>query len=241
MSNAFEILDRRITAYHEAAHAVVALKFGIRVTEVALCRSSPLSGYVITRRRRAVSKLENRISRSSELTWTLVTRDLENRAIVFLAGPVAEAKLLGKPLRSHGGQSDFSECLQLCRVLDRYRRHLADKYGLTLPKEQPADMANRLARRAARILAHPNTWQAVTALAEELGGWSTLTGHEAADTVQWTRRIENQFGLRLPPSVESPRPRRIGPGSQRRNYLSSLISAVNPIGRDFVAAGAISA
>lgn len=46
----------------------------------------------------------------------------------------------------------------------------------------------------------------MTALAEELGGWGKLDGHEAADTVQWTRRIRNQLALRLPISADTPPP-----------------------------------
>jgi hypothetical protein len=197
-------LQRRITAYHEAAHAVVALKFGIRVTDIALCHSGPLAGYVRMRHGPPASKLANRISRSSELTWKLVARAIEDRAIVFLAGPVAETRLLGTMLWAHGNQSDFSRCQQLCYVLDRYRRHLTHKYGLEIPKEKPADMANRLRRRAMRILANPHTWRAVTVLAEELCGWGKLNGHDAADTVQWTRRIRNQLALRLPISGDTP-------------------------------------
>ncbi len=204
-SRAFATLDRRITAYHEAAHAVVALKFGIRVTDIALCHSGPLAGYVRTRHGPPAAKLSHSISRSSDLTWQLVARAIEERAIVSLAGPVAETRLLAR-LRAHGNQSDFSRCQKLCYVLDRYRRHLAHKYGLVIPKEKPVDMANRLRRRTMRILANPHTWRAVTALAEELGGWGKLDGHEAADTVQWTRRIRNQLALRLAISGDVPPP-----------------------------------
>lgn len=95
-----------------------------------------------TRHGPPAAKLANRISRSSDLTWQLVARAIEDRAIVFLAGPVAETRLIAR-LRAHGNQSDFSRCQQLCYVLDRYRRHLAHQYELIIPKEKPVDMANR--------------------------------------------------------------------------------------------------
>jgi len=199
-------LQRRITAYHEAAHAVVALKFRIRVTDIALCHSGPLAGYVRMLVGSPASRLAHRTSRSSDLTWKLVARAIEDRATALLAGPVAETRLLGTMLWAHGNQSDFSKCQQLCCELDRYRLHLTDKYGLVIPTEEPVDMANRLRRRALRILANPHTWRAVTALAEELCGWGQLNGHEAADTVQWTRRIRNQLALRLPISGDTPPP-----------------------------------
>jgi ATP-dependent Zn protease len=39
-------LQRRITAYHEAAHAVLSFEFGIPVDEVAVCRTGRIAGYV---------------------------------------------------------------------------------------------------------------------------------------------------------------------------------------------------
>ena len=40
------MLQRRITAYHEAAHVVMAFKLGIPVGEVKICKTGPVLGYV---------------------------------------------------------------------------------------------------------------------------------------------------------------------------------------------------
>ena len=73
------------------------------------------------------------------------------------AGALAEAKLLGTPMRSHCCESDLRKCLQLCDALARYREHLVEKTAMTLPKIDAADMADRLRRRVQRILARPDT------------------------------------------------------------------------------------
>ena len=197
MSSGAAALRRRITAYHEAAHAVVALRFRIPIEEVALCHVGPVNGYVQMLDVPLIPKVA-RNDHSSLLTWTLVARATEQQSMVLLAGVVAEAKLLGTPLRAHCGESDLSRCLHLCWLLDCYRRALVDTQAMVIPEEKPIDMANRLRQRTRQILGHPRTWRAVTALADDLEGWSRLTGHDAADTVQWTRRIKNQLALLLP-------------------------------------------
>ena len=73
------------------------------------------------------------------------------------AGALAEAKLLGTPMRSHCCESDLRKCLQLCDALARYREHLVEKTAMTLPKIDAADMADRLRRRVQRILARLDT------------------------------------------------------------------------------------
>ena len=62
---------------------------------------------------------------------------------------------------------------------------------------------------AQRILAHPNVWRAVTTLARDLEGWGVLTGHDSAETVEWSGRARNQLTLLLPmPRSTSRKPRR---------------------------------
>ena len=230
-----DALQRRITAYHEAAHAVVAFRFGIPLDEVALCRTGSVQGYVSTARAPLISLVLNEAwdHPASALAWTVIARDTEQHAMVLLAGSLAEAKLLGTQLRGHCCESDLKKCRALCGVLAAYRNHLVETQALSIPEVAPADLANRLRQRTQRILGHPRTWRAVTALAGDLEGWSRLSGHEAADTVQWTRRIRNQltFLLPMPPKtapkgIDAPppasrhlqrfAPRRFVPNTNRR-------------------------
>lgn len=189
-------LQRRITAYHEAAHAVIAFRFGIPVRVVALCNAGPRYGYVETARPSLISGMRGKAA--SSVVWQEVVRDTEEHAAVFLAGPIAEARLYGTPLRSHCCESDLRQCYFLCEALREYGLRSAAGSGLSVPSINAAAMANDLRARTARILGHPRTWRAVAVLAGELETWSRLTGDEAADTVAWTRRIEKQLWLLLP-------------------------------------------
>jgi hypothetical protein len=199
-------LQRKITSWHEAAHAVVAFRFGIRVDELAICTTGPLAGYVQMLSTPLVSQCDTWDGRASQLTWAIVRQDTERHVMVRLAGPLAEARLLGTPLRSHSCESDLQSAMRLCTLLEDYRRHLAGTRGLLVPREPPGDLASRLRRQTRHVLGFPPTWRAVKALAEDLEVWSRLTGCDAADTVQWTRRIESQRSLLLPmPARAGPR------------------------------------
>jgi hypothetical protein len=196
--HSFAALQRRITANHEAAHAVLALRFGIRIHHMAICKQGPLAGYVQMLSLPLVAKMKEFEDQSPEIAWRLLLRDTEHRAMISLAGPLAEARLLGTSMRSHTCESDLASVARVCFDLGEFHSRLTNAGRLTLPMEAPAEMANRLRRRTLKMLAHVHIWREVTALAGELGGWSQLTGHDAADTMQWTRRIRNQLALSLP-------------------------------------------
>ena len=177
----------------------MAFKFGIAVEEIAICRSGPIAGYVRHVRPSLMSAIESsKCECTSELEWAILVRDTEQRAMVLLAGALAEAKLLGTSMRSHCCESDLERCMQLCYALSGYRQHLVETTNMKLPNVDAADMATGLRRRAQRILARSNTWSAVSALAADLEGWGLLSGDDSADTIQWARRARSQLALRLP-------------------------------------------
>lgn len=196
-------LNRRITAYHEAAHAVLALRFGIRIHDMAISRNDVRAGHVRFLLSSLACKVNSSGGQLSDVTWALLLRNAEHRVMICLAGPIAEAKLLGMPLRAHCCESDLDKCHRLCVAADEVRRYLAGKQAAPVALEAPEAMANRLRRRTLATLAHPNIWRAVTALARDLDGWGQLSGHDASDTMQWTRRAKNQLDLLLPlPGVD---------------------------------------
>ena len=152
-------VQRRITAYHEAAHAVLAFRFGIPVEEMALCHVNPTDGYVQMRRGALVFQaLKN--GPSAELSWPAVARDTRQRVMVSLAGSLAEAKLFGTTLRTDCCEFDLLKVLGLCRALSRYRQQLVDAHATSIPDLDPITLANGLRAQTRRILGRPATWRA---------------------------------------------------------------------------------
>lgn len=188
-------LFREITAYHEAAHAVMAFRFGYPVHVVALCDQGPYAGYVAIPPGRQLIHRAIRNPRFSA-SWATLVRDTERWAMVYLAGPVAAARLMGMPMRVAGNVSDFQQCLLLCGYLNRYRKRCVRK-GANIKVIDPGELANRLRRRTATILGRPEVWRAVSYLAHELIGWSRLSGPDAADAAAFSQRVRNQVGLML--------------------------------------------
>jgi hypothetical protein len=201
---------------------VLAMRFRISIDEVALCHTGPLDGYVRITGGPLIKTLKH--PRVTELTWMLVRRDAEQRIMVFLAGALAEAKLLATPMRSHGCGSDLRKCLFLCDALRYYRERLVEARGISIPEIDAADLTDRLRRRTQRILGHPDTWKAVTALAADLEGWGQLTGHDSADTVQWAARSRDQLALLLPmpPSRKAPKPATREDGVATRHFTRAV-------------------
>ncbi len=205
--------ERRITAFHEAGHAVIAFRFGIPVDSVVLCDTGPVLGYVALRRKPMVSTALD--DDTALPPWPIVVRETEQRVMMLLAGPLAEARLLAAPLRAHGCISDLRKCESLCRALHEYRARLVVQSGARIPNIDPAALANRLRSRTARMLARPNIWRATAALAAELEAWRHLSGADAADTAQWAQRLRNQLALSFPTSQSAETRRK--PRSLRRN------------------------
>jgi len=175
----------------------MALRFCIPIQEIAISRSGPSQGYI---RIAPIGMSLATITKKHlpELERALLVRHAEHRIMVLFAGALAEAKLLGSKLRAYNGQSDLSNCLAACCFVAALQGPSACTLSTVKPAEKPTEVANRLRVRARQILGNPGVWRAVTTLAEEIEGWSWLTGHEAATTVQWSRRITNQLGLLLP-------------------------------------------
>jgi hypothetical protein len=192
MGKKMSVLERHITAYHEAAHAVMAFRFGIPVKVVTICDNDlyDKGRYGFVQFVTPPLIMAKHKKRRSTHAWPLLVRDTEHQAMVSLAGPVAEAKLFGTAMRSHTCESDLLKCFDLCELLNRHRNRPVE--------ESTVAMANRLRRQTAQILGRPEVWRAIVAIAEDLKVWSQLTGPDAADTAQWTRRVRNQMRLLLP-------------------------------------------
>jgi hypothetical protein len=152
-------LQRHITAHHEAAHAVMAFRFGYYVEVVALCNEGPRFGYV--RFARPPLILAAIKERRYSCSWPILIRDTERCAMVLLAGAVAESKLLRRPLRSYACESDLRKCLALCELLSYDRSRHTKARCTSAAGSGPAEIANLLRRRTAHVLNRADVWRAV--------------------------------------------------------------------------------
>ncbi len=186
-----------VAAYHEAGHAVAALLLGIEIEEVRIDRNRPGNGTTIYRT--GPSLWEGyRMPKSaapSRLACALSRR--QRVAVFFLAGPLAEAKRLGVPLRSLDASGDFEYIHVLMRGSD------ACQHGEVLPGAE--HFFDTAVRRTRGILGQPSTWRAVTEVARELLMWGRLSGDDLAVTAQWARAGGRQFGLLPCPGETRPR------------------------------------
>lgn len=178
---------REVAAYHEAGHAVAALLLGIEVAEVRIDRYRPGNGTTLYRTGPSLWEGYRR-PRSAAPSRLACALNRHQRVAVFcLAGPLAEAKLLGVSLRSLDATGDFEDIHSLMRGPD------ACQHGVVSPFAKP--FFDTAVRRTRGMLGQPSIWRAVTEVARELLLWDRLSGGELAETVQWARAGGRQFGL----------------------------------------------
>jgi hypothetical protein len=187
-------LHCELAAYHEAAHAVVALHCGRVVREVCILPRSPGDGWVQYETWFPEAP-KTRNPRDKLLYWTYVLSEAEREVKIRLAGPLAEAKLLRTPLRSLGARSDLEWALAAQTYLDKLRESLRDT--IFIPDEQTSRFLERLRRQTRCLIARSWCWNAVTVLAQDLMGWHRLSGHDVAETVQWSMKPHLQMSLGL--------------------------------------------
>ncbi len=155
-----------ITAFHEAGHVVAALAEGNRVVSVEVSRRQPGSGvaYII------YAQHKNPFDGGQVAPESAWHHALEQQLGVIrslLAGPLAEAKFIGKPMRSLGSVSDFERCLKKIEDLQPYHDYLR-ACGGDLAAFCPYEVLNRERMKVRRWLARRRVWACMTYLAEAL-------------------------------------------------------------------------
>ena len=116
-----------VTCCHEAGHLVSALHEGFTVEKAIVFRSMPGTGVV----RHSVADRPTRFdpalgSGNARLAWWESVTRTRQRMRVLLAGPLAEAKATGTPMRSLGATRDLNECRRLAdRLLTLWSFHAA--------------------------------------------------------------------------------------------------------------------
>ena len=160
----------KLTAYHEAGHAMAALREGIQVNRVVAYRGIPGKG-VCTFNIRQKNPYDVESSPGSAIaSWAYTLETTRSDIRIFLAGPLAHAKILGKPLRSLGAKSDLTKCLNLASRLTHLHSYVSQFAEIA-----PIDTENILNTERLRVrrwLAQPKVWNAVELIAGKL----SLTG-----------------------------------------------------------------
>ena len=86
-----------------------------------------------------------------------------NDAFLTIAGPCAEAKFLGTPIRSLGCQSDYEHCIAIFERLKSLAQYAAQYGDIQCP--EPIQLMNSTRSRARRWVAAPNNWRAINCIA----------------------------------------------------------------------------
>ena len=155
------------TAWHEAGHALAAMREGRPIDHVLIQHDNPGTGHMLYQHgwpdRRFCAKRSHGNARAA---WE---EDLAHHLAVLrvlLAGPLAEARKLGKPMRALGAWYDFENTWWLAQSLTAIQVDLR-KHGVYFVPEVPA-IFNAESRRVRHWLAQPVTWSAINRIAEEL-------------------------------------------------------------------------
>ncbi|BAZ92610.1 ATP-dependent Zn proteases [Thiohalobacter thiocyanaticus] len=181
-----------LTAYHEAAHAIVALYHGYAVTEVAVSLEAPGNG-VMMYQPRLKRELSDPRSGNIRAAWLETLKKYEGEIRILLAGPLSEAKLLNTPLRSLGARSDLLTAQSFHLRLQDIQIEMS-RYT-TLPKPLPARHLDKLRRETRALLGRPRMWEMVCALASELKDIDCLNADEIAAILQQIPDRYGQLGL----------------------------------------------
>lgn len=144
----------RLTAYHEAGHAVMAQLCGQHITEVEIIGDEELSG--------SVQSLRFAEEQATEQDQSIPTAPIERRLLCIVAGMVAEALISGQRTWDEGAE-DLDVAVRLAmQVVGDCERVLP---FLQVVQEHTEDLLRR-------------NWPAVEALAGVLMERRRLTGEE---------------------------------------------------------------
>lgn len=164
------------TAYHEAGHALAALHVGRYVSEVTIDHRDPRNGGIWHRK-----PIRNpyRISSghgTAQAAWTHTFDTTLDDMFINLAGPTAESKLLGSPLRQLGNTSDLENCMSLMQrlqILATFASHYTH-----IPAIDSIKLLNKTREKARRWIARPKIWKAIEVVALFLSEEKWVNGEQ---------------------------------------------------------------
>lgn len=156
-----------VAAWHEAGHALAAMREGRWVVAVEVSAAFPGNGVtrqLIRRRQNRFNPVTGRGNARAAWLDTLARYLAELR--VALAGPLAEAKAINRPLRALGARLDLEKCEFLARRLE-HLRDCVEAEGIDCGS--PIDeLFNEQRKRVRRWLGRPENWGAIERIARRL-------------------------------------------------------------------------
>lgn len=115
---------------------------------------------------------------------------------IYLAGPLAQAKVLCKPLRTLGAKSDLVKCLNLASRLAQLHSYVSE-FAEIAPVDTEKILNNeRLFVR--RWLAKPDVWNAVELIARKLSLFGAISNQFLDELVgiSYSPEIQRNFIFR---------------------------------------------
>lgn len=184
-----------VAAWHEAGHALAAMREGRWVVAVEVSATRPGCGVTrqfVRRRRNRFDPVRGR--GNARAAWLDTQARYLAELRVALAGPLAEAKAINRPLRALGAELDLHKCQHLARRLEHLREYLEDE-GIDCGP--PIDeLFNEQRKRVRRWLGRPETWGAIERIARQLTFRHRITAREVFACYMGAR-AEHQRSLSL--------------------------------------------
>lgn len=170
-------------AFHEAGHALMALREGRQVSKIIISRTLPGNGCCRTAIRppNPFSLIQGRGSARAAWRHTFDTTTADIR--ILLAGPMAEAKATGTSLRSLGAVSDLQCSLLLASRLNTLYAHVSE--FADIEPIQPSRLLEEEKRRVRRWISVPKNWAVVGRIACAVLWYGEIDRRQLDNIIGW--------------------------------------------------------
>jgi hypothetical protein len=170
-----------IAAFHEAGHALAALSEGRQVFGLGVSTENPGDGICVSAVKQSNPYDLSENSGSAKAAWLHTMQTTSSDIRIFLAGPLAEAKALGKPLRSLGSRSDLEKCIRLANRLECLNTFVSEFVDIDELKGD--DVLDSERKRVRRWISLPRVWNAISLAAERLSSTGKLNRQDLDNLV----------------------------------------------------------
>jgi len=165
-----------VAAFHEAGHAMAALSEGRQVRSLRVSTDNPGNGVCIHARKQRNQYDVVQNAGSAHAAWLHSLETTLSDIRICLSGPLAEAKALGKPLRSLGSRSDLETCIRLANRLESLHTFVSE--FVEIDELKGVDVLDSERKRVRRWLAQSKVWVSVSSIAYKLSVIGTLNGRD---------------------------------------------------------------